>query len=60
MKTWVAAAKSASFHSRPFLIFEAKESEVRLVGWSRSRRVVLLRRPLTGTVEPYYLGPAKE
>ena len=30
--------------------FEAKESEVRLVGWSRQRRVIVLRRRLKDAV----------
>lgn len=31
--------------------FEAKESEVRLAGWSRKRRVIVLRRRLKGALE---------
>ena len=30
--------------------FEAKESEVRLTGWSRQRRVIVLRRRLKGAL----------
>ena len=31
--------------------WQGKEAELRLIGWSRTRRVILLRRRLRGTVE---------
>ena len=31
--------------------WQGKEAKLRLIGWSRSRRVILLRRRLSGTVE---------
>ena len=38
--------------------FEAKESEVRLQGWSRQRRTIVLRRPVKGAVGLSYPGPS--